>query len=155
MTSISRGNNTRSRSSASTLRAQRVLRLDAMTPKRRDDLGADETARTRDWFRTSRNGLGDAIDDVDAALPRARSDDKAGLIDLRTDLVGRLTDLRQKEEAFFAENNVTLRPPPQDVIDETLRLTTALGKRIAAEKRAQAVVALLNDLAGLAARVLG
>lgn len=86
---------------------------------------------------------------------RGALDDQLSLQTLRDDLIARIAEIQRKEESFFAANNVALRPPKDDVIDETIRLTTAMAKRIAAEKKAEAVVALLNDLAGLVSKVLG
>ena len=87
-------------------------------------------------------------------MPMAKLDDQMNLQTLRDDLMARIAEIKQKEEAFFTANNVALRPPKDDVINETIRLITAMGKRIAAEKKAEAVTALINDLAGLVSKVL-
>jgi len=117
------------------------------------ELGDDEAQRTRTWFRAFIDGYQSDIDAIDQALPSADADDRQGLLDLRTELIGQSTRAAQTEEAFFVQKTVSLRPPPQEVIDETLRLTEALARRIASHRRAQAVVRLVNDLADLFIRV--
>lgn len=154
MTTISRQRNARVRGPRFS-RAQLALKVAALEPQTRVQLDPGQTELVRRWFRETREGLQAAIDAIDVATPFAKLKDQAALQTLRDDLTARLVDIRQREGAFFESNNVALRPPGDDVINETIRLTTAMANRIAAEKKAEAVVALLNDLAGLVTKVVG
>lgn len=153
MVTVSRQGNNRARG-ARFARAQILVKLEAIEPQTRDRLDEGQKELGRRWFREYREGLQAAIDSIDAAMPMAKLDDQMNLQTLRDDLMARIAEIKQKEEAFFTANNVALRPPKDDVINETIRLITAMGKRIAAEKKAEAVTALINDLAGLVSKVL-
>ena len=120
------------------------------------DQSADEIQRTRDWFREARACITEAQKEVDKALKTALpgSEDELTLLELSGTLRDRFASLNQAEESFLAESSeLALSPPSQSDIDKTKQLATDLGDRIAAERTAQAVVALLDDLAGLATKL--
>ena len=123
-------------------------------PKTHEKQTGDERARTNDWFRAALDTVTVAdeavADGLRTALPG--SAEETALLKRQGTLTERRVSLNQAQEAFLA-SDIALRPPSQTTIDKTRQLAADLGARIAAERTAQAVLALLNDLAGLATKL--
>lgn len=64
------------------------------------------------------------------------------------------TRARQERNAFSQSKTLSLRPPTQQIIDETVRLSNEIAHRIDVAKRSGAVVALVNDLAGIRTKLM-
>lgn len=127
--------------------------MDGVARKNVAQLTGDERRVSEAWFTAYIDGLGVAAIAVEAAIPRAPAGEQPELIAQKDDLVARSSDAMQQQNAFFQSRTIDLRPPTQKVIDETMRLSKAIVDRIAAERRAQAIVRLVSDLSGIFARL--
>lgn len=154
MTSISR-RNAAQRFARSSERLTVFRAVQGQDPKTAEEMAPDEVQRTDTWFDAQLRALSDAIVECDQAIPTAAADDQPELVRLKTRLVGEKADTEQAQEAFFTKRTLALRPPSDAVIAETRRLGEALAARIAAEKKAQAAVKLLDDLAGVFVKLEG
>lgn len=112
-----------------------------------------ERQLTMDWFDTYEAGLDSDIEGVREALKEAAPDDKDGLRKLKANLEGERARAAQQQEAFFTDKTLELFPPGDDEILRTKSLTEKMDALIREQKRAEAVVTLLNDLADVVGRI--
>jgi outer membrane protein OmpA-like peptidoglycan-associated protein len=118
-------------------------------PKRASQLAGDERQRAEAWFDAYIRALDKAMLAVTAEIPRAAPGDDEKLIAKSEELSGKRTAAQQEKNAYFDANSFSLRPPSQAIIDRTMQLGKDIAERIAAERRAEAIVDLVNDLAGI------
>jgi len=124
-------------------------------PKTVEEMTDSERNRTEEWFNETLSGM--TADEVILAgeikdAPPGKV--KTELNKLKGELLRSRSMLDRTEEAFFRKLAKSLDPPSDDDINETKRLTKALGETIAAEKASQAAVKLVDDLANFVSRVL-
>jgi hypothetical protein len=123
--------------------------------KRADQLTLEERTRTENWFSDTQSEMtaDETILDMEILLAPSGSM-KDELNRMKGKLLRSRAELDRREEAFFAQGSTeTLMPPsPADII-ETKRLAKELGEQIAKQKTAEAVLKLLDDFAGLVARI--
>jgi hypothetical protein len=119
--------------------------FDAASPEQRQS--------TEDWFVDYLAGLDAVIAGVRAALKRAFPDDKESLRALKANLEGEHARAAQQQEAFFTDNTLMLAPPSAAVIARTKDLAGEMDQLIRSQRRAEAIAALLNDLADLVKRI--
>ena len=123
--------------------------------KRADQLTPEERTTTENWFSETQSAIrANEIILASEILLAPSGSIKDELNRMKGKLLSSRSQLDRREEAFFAEESTeTLVPPSLDDITETKRLAKELGEQIAKQKTAEAVLKLLDDLAGLVARI--
>jgi len=111
-------------------------------------MAPEDVNRVHAWFNNYIDGLDAAIVAIDTVIDAVPIEEVQRLSDLRLELSTKKADAQQKQDAFDA-SNAKLRPPSPELIQRTQALTTEMAKTIAQVKTAQAIVALVDDLAAI------
>jgi hypothetical protein len=114
----------------------------------------DERDHTERWFMEAISGLTADLMILELEIEDASFLEVEGLNREKGRLARLLSMVKRAEEEFFRENGSELRPPSQETIDETVRLATELGNKIAEERKAAAIVHLIGGLSNFVSRVL-
>jgi len=113
----------------------------------------DEQERTILWLAMAESELVDRVAKLKVLVKAATQSAKLPLMAQLLKLQAALNLLQAAMQALNS-GSLVLRPPSEAVIEQTRKLTEALGDKIASAKKAQALVKLVDDISLLINRVL-
>jgi hypothetical protein len=120
--------------------------MQAMTQQEHED--------TEEWFIQTSLELTEVDLQIDSGLDAVAQQDKNDWLKAKGHVVGTLSMVHAAEEDFFVRQTLTIRPPTQSVIDETIRRCEALAEEIAKAQKAKSVVKLADNLFKFVSQVL-
>lgn len=118
------------------------------------EMTQEQQRRTEEWFVETGSALIGLDLQIASELDAASQMEKNDWLQAKGQVVGALSLLQAAEEAFFVKQTLTLRPPTQSVIDETLRQCEAVANEIANANQIKSVIKLASDLFQFVTRIL-
>lgn len=118
------------------------------------EMTQQEQEGTEEWFIQTNSALIGIDLQIDSELDVASQQDRNDWLKAKGHVMGTLSMVRAAEEDFFIRQTLTIRPPAQSVIDETIRRCEALADEIAKAQKAKSVVKLADNLFKFVSEVL-